>query len=236
MTASFALRMGINTPIALKRLLHLDGLLCSLAAASGRQWDDIPLERYEGIWQGSAAMLEVGPFGPVHSQQMRLKHVRRDTVPVAVAETLPKGDRIIGTMSPERNQLTPYPCLAGVRAVWFTGRGDPGAVADLAARAPGIGGMGRTGYGRTTGVEVMPVDDAVLTGLVLGDGRPARTMPVDLWGRIGDAEHPHKVVSDERPFPPYWTGREEACVSPMQVDLMGTRAELVAMMGFHRHP
>ncbi len=76
MTASFALRMAIDTPIALQRLLHLDGLLCSLAAAVGGQWDDIPLERYEGIWQGSAAMLEVGPFGPTYFQQMRLKHVR----------------------------------------------------------------------------------------------------------------------------------------------------------------
>ena len=236
MTESFALRMAIDTPIALQRLLHLDGLLCSLAAAAGWQWDDIPLERYEGIWQGSAAMLEVGPFGPIHFKQMRLKQVRKDTVPAAVAETLPKGDRIIGAMSLERNQLTPYSCLGGVRAVWFTGRGDPGAVSDLASRAPNIGGMGRTGYGRITGVAVMPLDEAALTGLMLGDGRPARTMPVGLWGRIGDVEHPHKVVSDERPFPPYWTGPEEACVSPMQVDLMGTRAELVAMVGSHRHP
>ena len=236
MTASFALRMAIDTPIALQRLLHLDGLLCSLAAAVGGQWDDIPLERYEGIWQGSAAMLEVGPFGPTYFQQMRLKHVRKDTVPVAVAKTLSKGDRIIGAMSLERNQLTPYSCLGGVRAVWFTGRGEPRAVSDLASRAPSIGGMGRTGYGRITEVAIMPLDEAALTGLVLGNGRPARTMPVGLWERIGDAEHLHNVVSDERPFPPYWTGREEACVSPMQVDLMGTRAELAAMVGFHRHP
>jgi len=235
-SASFTLRIGIATPIALRRLLHLDGLLCSLAATAGGRWDDIPLERYEGIWQGSAAMLEVGPFGPVYGQQVRLKHVRKDTVPMAVAEVLPRGGRVIGSMSLERNQLTPYPCLAGVRAVWFTGRGDPGAVADLAARAPGIGGMGRTGYGRTTGVEVTPLDDAALTGLTLGDGGPARTMPIDLWGKIGDAEHPRKVVSDERPSPPYWTGPEEPCVSPMQVNLMGTRAELVAMVELHRHP
>ena len=40
------------------------------------------------------------------------------------------------------------------------------------------------------------VDDAALTGLVLGNGRSARTMPVDLWERIEDAEHPQKVVSD----------------------------------------
>jgi hypothetical protein len=93
--------------------------------------------------------------------------------------------------------------------------------------------MGRTGYGRTTGIEVMVVDDSALTGLVVGNGRPARTMPVDLWERIGDAEHPQKVVSDERAYPPYWTGREEPCVSPMQVDLMGTRAELVSMIGLH---
>ncbi len=233
MSASFALRMGIATPIALQRLLHLDGLLCSLAATAGGRWDDIPLKRYEGIWQGSAAMLEVGPFGPVYGQQVRLKHVRKDAVPAAVAKALPKEDRIIGAMSLERNQLTPYSCLSGVRAVWFTGRGDPGAVSELASRAPSIGGMGRTGYGRTTGVEVMVVDDAALTGLVLGNGRPARTMPVDLWERIGDAEHPQKVVSDERACPPYWTGREEPCVSPMQVDLMGTRAELVSIIGLH---
>jgi len=138
-------------------------------------------------------------------------------------------------MSLERNQLTPYSCLSGVRAVWFTGRGDPGTVSELASRAPSIGGMGRTGYGRTTGVEVMVVDDAALTGLVVGNGRPARTMPVDLWKRIGDAEHPQRVVSDERVSPPYWTGLEEPCVSPMQVDLMGTRAELVSMIGLHWH-
>ena len=233
MTSSFALRIGIDTPIALKRLLHLDGLLCSLAATSGGRWDDIPLERYEGIWQGSAAMLETGPFGPVYGQQMRLKHVRKDTVPAAVAEALLKGDRVIGSMSPERNQLTPYPCLAGVRAVWFTGRGDPEGAAELAARASGVGGMARTGHGRTTSVEVMALDDTALTGLMLGNGRPARTMPVDLWKRIGDANHSQIVISDERPFPPYWTGQEEPCVSPMQVDLMGTRTELAGMVGLH---
>jgi len=86
-------------------MLYLDGLLCSLAVKAGRRWDDIPLKRYGGIWQDSAAMLEVGPFGPVYGQQVRLKQVRKDAVPAAVAKALPKEDRIIGAMSLERGTV-----------------------------------------------------------------------------------------------------------------------------------
>ena len=63
MTESFAVRIGIDTPLSLRGLLHLDGLLGSLAVARGREATNIPLLKHEGIWQGSAAI----PLKPVPS-------------------------------------------------------------------------------------------------------------------------------------------------------------------------
>jgi len=49
MTESFAVRIGIDTPLSLRGLLHLDGLLGSLAVARGREATNIPLLKHEGI-------------------------------------------------------------------------------------------------------------------------------------------------------------------------------------------
>jgi hypothetical protein len=35
----------------------------------------------------------------------------------------------------------------------------------------------------------------------------------------------------QRPIPPYWTGEEVPCIAPIQVDLMGSAAEIRAMVG-----
>jgi hypothetical protein len=68
-----------------------------------------------------------------------------------------------------------------------------------------------------------------------GDGVPqdrvARVMPVTTWEKLGLKRPEAAVVSMRRPVPPYWTGEEVPCIAPIQVDLMGTAAEIGAMMG-----
>lgn len=45
MTFAFAIRMSVDTPLSLRTLLHLDGLLGSLAALRGQDPTNIPLSR-----------------------------------------------------------------------------------------------------------------------------------------------------------------------------------------------
>ena len=230
MTESFAVRIGIDTPLSLRGLLHLDGLLGSLAVARGREATNIPLLKHEGIWQGSAAILETGPFGALAAGQFRIKHVIAEAAPDDIFDHLKPAQRKIGKMSPMRNILSAYPSYEGIQAVWFTGRGDAEAVVDLLHDARNLGAMGRTGYGRVTDLELIKVDDEPMSGLVASSGLPARTVPVETWDRFGLGRPDAAIISLQRFQPPYWTGPELACISPMQVDLSGTLGEIRAIV------
>jgi hypothetical protein len=231
MSTSFAVRMEIATPISLRGLLHLDGLLGALLTARGGRLEDIPLHRHHGAWQGSAAILETGPFGPVRHANTRIRHVAAEHVPGGVFDHLKPHQRRIGEMHPMRGVLTPYPCLDGVRAVWFAAMGDCAAVLDLLSDVRNLGAMGRTGWGKVVGMAEFKTRDDSLTGLAFASGLPARTLPVTTWEQLGMKRPEAAVVSLQRPVPPYWAGEEVACVSPLQVDLMGSSAEIKAMVG-----
>lgn len=231
MTTSFAVRVEIDTPISLRGLLHLDGLLGSLLTARGGRLEDIPLERHLGTWQGSAAILETGPFGTVSRTNTRIKRVAPESVPAGIFDHLKPGQRRIGEMHPMRNLLTPYPCFDGVRAVWFAARGDALQTLDLLSDARNLGAMGRTGWGRVVDMTAFNVRDDPLTGLVLASVLPARAIPCTTWEQLGLERPEAAVASMQRPVPPYWTGEEFPCISPIQADLMGTAAEIRVMVG-----
>ncbi len=226
MISSFAIRMGIDTPLSLRTLLHLDGLLGFLAARRGQDPRDIPLSRYEGVWQGSAAMLETGALGATLSVQTRVKHVSSDTVSSGTFEHIEPSRRKIGPMSPMRNALSQYPLLQGVRGVWFIGRGDSARVEDLLRDARNLGAMGGTGYGRVIKLDLLEARDHPLTGVATLTGMPVRTLPVETWNLLGLGRHPSAVISLQRPYPPYWTGPSVPCISPLQIEMTGTAREI----------
>jgi hypothetical protein len=223
---SFAVRFGVDTAIALETLLHLDGILCSITASQGGQWDDIPLHRTDNVWHGSAALLECGPFGPAYDEVTRLKHIHIDTVPPYIAASIPKTQRKIGEMSPYRNQLNKHALFAGIKGVWFTGYGDVPKIIELLEKVQNLGGMGKTGYGRVTGLEHIEIPNVETAGLRHNARLPARTMTTSKWRQISSDDRLRGVVSMQRPVPPYWTGPTTECVSPMQIDLVGTRQEI----------
>lgn len=229
MTSSFAIRMGIDTPLSLRALLHLDGLLGFHAALRGQSLTDVPLSQHEGVWQGSAAMLETGTFGAIASIQTRIKHVSLDTVPPGIFEQTQSARRKIGPMSPMRGALSQYPLLQGIRAVWFTGRGDRARVEALLQEVRNLGAMGRTGYGHVASLQILELRDHALTGIASSAGMPVRTVPVETWDALGLGRHASSVVSLQRPCPPYWTGPTIPCISPIQVDMTGTAAEIRAL-------
>ena len=226
MTTSFAIRMGIDTPLSLRALLHLDGLLGFHAALRGHNLTDVPLSRYGGVWQGSAAMLETGTFGATASIQNRIKHVSLETVPPGIFDQIQPTRRKIGPMSPMRRALSQYLLLHGIRAVWFTGRGDRSCVEALLKEVRNLGAMGRTGYGRVTDLQMLEVRDHTLTGIASPAGMPVRTVPVEAWDGLGLGRHASAVVSLQRPGPPYWTGPTIPCISPTQIDMTGTASEI----------
>jgi CRISPR type IV-associated protein Csf3 len=230
MIANFAVRIEVETPVSLRGLLHLDGLLGALADRAGGRWDDIPLARYEGLWQGSAAFLETGPFGPVYAHQVRVKRVRADAIPDRIFMGLKPRECTIGAMSPMRNRITPYPCLEGIRAVWFAARGDQSATAELLVGLRNLGAMGRAGYGRVSELHWVELPDRPLTGLMHGVVLPSRAIPLSAWKRMSADTPADAVIFLGRAHPPYWAGPETTCIGPMQIDLMGTASDILQML------
>jgi hypothetical protein len=230
MMESFAVRIEIDTPLSLRGLLHLDGLLGALAVGRSKEATDIPLQKHEGIWQGSAAILETGSFGALAEEQIRIKHVVNETVPNGIFDHLKPAQRRIGEMSPMRKVLSAYPCFDAVRAVWFTGCGITSAVLDLLRDVRNLGAMGRTGYGRITGVDLFEIEQSATAGLAFSSGFPARTVPVEIWDRLNLGRSEAAIISLQRFQPPYWTGPEVPCISPMQVDLIGTSGDIRALV------
>jgi hypothetical protein len=226
MTSSFAIRFGIDTPIVLRDLLHFDGLLGSLLFAQNRSLNELPLIEMFGVWQGSAAILETGPFGFMQSNIARLKRVQISSMPSGLFDHLEPNARKIGQMSPMRNQMNVYTCFEGVRAVWFIGRGDYDSTVDLLYDVRNLGAMGKTGYGRVTSIDMVELEENRLTAVATRAGMPLRTIALSDWDRIGVRRPDSSIVSLQRYRPPYWTGVKTPCISPMQIDLCGTSSEI----------
>ena len=129
-----------------------------------------------------------------------------------------------------RNALSSYPCFDGVRAVWFAGCGDAEAVLDLLHDARNLALMGRTGYGRIAGFALFEIEQSATAGL-FPSGLPARTVPVEIWDDLDLGRSAAAIISLQRFQPPYWTGPEVECISPMQVDLSGTSNDIRAIVG-----
>jgi len=228
---AFAVRLAVDTPVSLRHLLHLDALLGNVAARLGRAHDDLPLERSEGLWHASAALMETTVFGVAEEACKRVAALRRDSIPAGLLDGLPKAERSIDAMSPHRPRLNEYPSLRGATALWFSGRGEPGAVLDLLSEVTGLGAMAGTGHGRVTGMELVETDDAPLAGIALSDGGPARAVPAARWLALGFAKPDRALVAAQRWYGPYWERSSDLCLSPMQTDLTGSQSEIRKLVG-----
>ena len=227
---SFALRLSISTPLVLTTLLHLDGLLDGLAIAQGQAPGSIPLAQRDGIWQGSAMMIECGPFGPTYEAATRVKALRPGDVPATLAHHLPRGQRSISSMSPMRPQLTEHDVLVGIKAGWFTGRGDLDTCLELLSHARGIGKLRQTGYGQIDDIQVIDITDNPLTGLLHPNGLAARALPIELWQALKTATAPDIIEAETAVVPPYAFSAKRPGVHPLQIDLTGTHTELARLI------
>jgi hypothetical protein len=233
MMKSFAVRISIDTPIVLRGLLHLDALLGSLSFGRGKDPLDVPLEKWGEMWCGSAAILETGPFGFVLTSQARLKHIVAENVPAGIFDHLKPAQRKIDNMHLMKNEISFWPLYEGVKAVWFTGHGDEEATVELLSDARNLGAMGRTGYGRIVEIEVLPINENQLSGLLSSAGGPMRTIPVNRWDELGRGRPDGAIISLQRYKAPYWSGSEVPCISPIQVELSGTFADINEIVGGH---
>lgn len=226
--SAFALRMAIDTPIALNNLLHLDGLLGRLLADRGQDPANLPLEQIEGVYRCSAALLETGAFGPVETRMARIKRIREESDGLSKPG---RRRRTTDAMSPFRPRLEKHCVFEAVKAVWFCGDGDRDAVATLVGEARAIGSMGSAGYGRVVECELFPLEGSPDIGLLLNNGLPARAVPLDLWHERELPKHPRAVIAQQRYRPPYWSSEETICIAPLLSDLFGTRAEISGLTG-----
>ncbi len=231
----FLLRATVTTPVALRRPLHLDGLLTE---AFWRDPGDateakLPIAMRDGIAIAGAAWLEGGRFGVAMRRMLRVKALVTEALPSPAFYADPalgKAGRAIGPMSPMRQRLTPYPIYEGVRALWWPVVGDPDACLALANRITNLGGMANTGYGCVdvwSVEEVETVDDDF--ALLQSNGAPCRVLPLDLWKKwAGKEVVPYgAVVTTARPCPPYWTGEEQVCVCPTLSALIKRKSDIL---------
>ena len=228
---SFYVRLAIDTPLALRGLLHLDGLLMSLAASAGQDPAGIPLSRHGGVAQGSAAILECGIHGLAERSVPRTKRISDLEIPPGVIGHLTPGSRRLGTMSAHRPQLASYPLFENVRAVVFAGRGSLDAAARLLSEATSLGAMGRAGYGNIADMDADYLPDDRLTGFRLPCGMPARVIELRAWEASRPSPLARPAIGQGRAHPPYWAGTETDCVIPLQCDLSGTRREVAGIIG-----
>jgi hypothetical protein len=227
----FAIRITVDTPVVLNNLLHLDGLLGRLLVSRGKNPLQVPLREVDGVFCGSAAILETGPFGGVERRIIRVKSIREQEALGRLFRGMSARQRTIGEMSPYRTQLREYPAFDCIKAVWFAGDGDGQAAFDLLEDMPSIGAMMPTGYGRVTGRKLFNLRQVSNPGILLEDGRPARAVPLPIWERLGLPKHPRAIISEQRFHPPYWKGQCAPCIAPVCFDLCGTVSEIKDMLG-----
>jgi hypothetical protein len=76
----------------------------------------------------------------------------------------------------------------------------------------------------------LTIEQSATAGLAFSSGLPARTVPVEIWDRLNLGRSEAAIISLQRFQPPYWTGPEVPCISPMQVDLIGTSGDIRALV------
>lgn len=228
-----AIRIEIGTPLVLRHLLHLDALLARVVTDNGGSVEDLPLKRTDGVWHASAAFVETGPFGAVAAGQTRLKSLRKCHFPEGVLDRCPPGKRTISEMSVFRSRLTPYETLEGAKALWWTCEGDVGAIVDLLADITHFGAYHKVGYGqRSSGAQIYQIKSANPAGIAAANGQPVRAIPTRIWeGAFGLVRHPRAVVAQATWQPDYRLSERCECLMLAQIDMMGTRSEVMALIG-----
>jgi len=213
---AFVLRLGLKTPIIPGRRLMLDGLLSGLLFE--RTGDltlatqEIPLARVGKTWCGSQAFLE-GPCATVPVVYIMNLRAELDLSPASVHPDGRSGkyQRIETGRGPYKNRMTEMRSYEA-RSVWFCGRGNIAEIRELLDDVPAIGKKRSSGFGAIDreSVDIEEIDGE-MTGVMLSDGTPARTVPIETWNEIGggSAELAYEAVR-----PPYWQGLHETCAVP----------------------
>lgn len=208
----FTIRMALSSSVIVGQRLTLDGILAALIFARTKNVETahnaIPLRNVQGVWAGSAALIE-GP-APIRSvaviQSLRAK---LDVSPDMIAAGKRGYPRIETARGNYRNQMTSY-IAHDADAVWFTGRGDIDKVKALLMDIPAIGAKRNIGYGKVVQVDLVQTG-ADNSGIAFSDGSPARPVPADAWASWNgiDCE-----MAMEACCPPYWGGVRVLCAIP----------------------
>jgi len=218
MNEPFKLTLEIFGAIALKYPLTLDGLLsAAVQRMNGKTGadtiPDIPLEREDGIFHGSALY---------HTRRYRHSTVCRKLGLRGEEEMSPKNfkpfsgkgsGKYYGSLDlrrgPHQIRLDSYAAIE-TPEVWFWGRGDAERCAEMIrCYILGLGKRANGGAGQILSVRVDACED---NSWVLASGFPARPIPVDLWEKIGGRQD--APVDYCRVDIPYPTGNPVRAVFP----------------------
>lgn len=227
MRTAFRVTAELTTPIILsgETFLTLDALLSGVifedTGSVERALTEIPLDRTQDVWHGSAVFLSTcalrtaAPF----KAGLGMRDIENGSIDRLALKRLAKGARKGGVAKIDtvrdayQSTLVYYSAYRTPWACWF-GCGDIVAVEDLLRDVPAIGKKRRQGYGRVERIEVEPIEeDFSLSRIVGGARQPMRPISLETWGllyRGGEA----CSIGCTRSAPPYFQGEAQMCAIP----------------------
>jgi len=227
MLTPFQITANLATPLILSddTYLTLDALLSGVIFEKTDSFDralnEIPLDRSNGVWHGSAAFLDScairtsAPFGA----GLRTRDVDSGALERLALARIRAGKRRgeIAKIDTQRSfyqsTLVHYSAYSTPRVYWF-GSGDMEKVKLLISSVPAIGKKRRQGYGQVEHIEIEPLEnDVSLSRFVRGERQPMRPIGLKEWQALyGTSDI--ASLGCTRCSPPYFNGEARMCAIP----------------------
>lgn len=210
----FVVCINLSSSVIVGHRLTLDALLSALIFERCGNAEEahatIPLRQQDGVWAGSAALLESPAPVRTVSVIQALK-ARIDITPDMIAPGKRGYPRIEEARGRYRNRMTTY-SAHDASALWFSGYGDIDRVTELLEHVPAVGAKRSIGYGKVESVQVAECENGTDdTGIAFSDGSPAKPIPCELWHERGGGK---ADMALEAWRPPYWNGERILCALP----------------------
>ncbi len=211
----FRLTISLRTPGIIRPYLALDGVLLEalqrLHGSTEQALAHMPLQRQEGLWQGSCVQFGRGFFT---EQRYTSRLTRSDLNPQNYTDQRTRGGRakVLVRGGPFMAMIDTYPAWIGELS--FLGVGDADTCMSLIETLPGLGAKTNTGNGAIANMSWEPEETNALWNSASGEALPLRPIPTQTWERWHGAPAETVPIDQVSWQPPYYCSPRSECVLP----------------------